>query len=186
MVVNYLPPLIQTSFQQTLTQPVSSVSPTVQTEGVNTQLMTTSSSTSVQPNKATLFQPGTPPTNTSTARYTGTGRPTYSRYVTSDGRVRRSKQGTSLPPRRSMRFIAVRMCSPGDENIVQIAQEESKEETGYDTPTTSAIKVTSVQANSGTSTLLPSGPYHTGTIPCDSTSPLKAVKIYRSTREGIS
>jgi hypothetical protein len=66
------------------------------------------------------------------------------------------------------------MWCPGDENIVQIAKEESKKETGYDTPTASAIEVTSVQANSGTSTLSPSGPYNTGIIPSDSTSPLKS------------
>ena len=64
MVVHYLPPLIQTSVQQVLTEPVSSVSTTVQTEGVITQLITTSSSTSVQPNAAPLFQPGMPSTST--------------------------------------------------------------------------------------------------------------------------
>jgi hypothetical protein len=73
-----------------------------------------------------------------------------------------------------MRFIASRMCYPGDENIVQTALEISKEKSGYDTPTALAIEVTSVQANSGMSTLLPSGSYHTGTIPSDSTSSLKS------------
>jgi hypothetical protein len=85
-----------------------------------------------------------------------------------------------------MRFTASRMCCPGDENLVQSAQQESKEDTGYDSPTASSREATSAVAHSGTSTILSSGPYHTGTIPSDSTSPLKAVKIYRSTREGIS
>jgi hypothetical protein len=67
------------------------------------------------------------------------------------------------------------MCCPGDENLVQSAQKESKEDTGYDSPTASSIEATSTAANSGTSTILSSGPYYTGTISCDSTSPLKSL-----------
>jgi hypothetical protein len=108
MIVHYLPPLNPTSVQQALTQPMQSVSTTVQTEAVSTQHMTTSTSSSAQSTAASMFQSGLPTTSTSTSRYTGTGRPTYSRIVTSDGRVRRSKQGASLPSRRSMQFTASR------------------------------------------------------------------------------
>jgi hypothetical protein len=110
--------------------------------------MTTSSSTSAQPTAAPIFQSGLPTTSTSTSRYTGTGRPTYSLFVTSDGRVRRSKQGASLPTQRSMRFMASRMCRPGDENIVQISQEEFKDDAGYDSPTAPSIAVTNLHADS--------------------------------------
>jgi hypothetical protein len=72
-----------------------------------------------------------------------------------------------------MQFMASRMCCPSDESIVQIAQVESKDDTGYDTPTSLATGITSLHADSGTSTLSPSGLYHIGTIPSDSTSPLK-------------
>jgi hypothetical protein len=174
MVVHYLPPQMHTSVQPALTQPVSSVSTIVQAAGASTLQMTTSYSTSVPSTAAPLFQPGMQVTSTSTSSYTGTGRPMYSRYVTSDGRVRRFKHGTSLPPRRPMRFIASRMCCPGDENLVKSAQKESKEDTGYDSPTALSIEATSAAANSGTSTILSSGPHYTGTISCDSTSPLKS------------
>jgi hypothetical protein len=103
----------------------------------------------------------------------GTGRPTYSRIVTSDGRVRRSKQGASLPPRRSMQFTASRMCCPGDENIIPVTQEDSKDDEGYDTPTAPSIGMTNSNADSGTSTLSPSGIYTRGTISSDSASPLR-------------
>jgi hypothetical protein len=66
------------------------------------------------------------------------------------------------------------MCCPGDENIVQSALKESKEDTGYDTPATLSIEVTTVKANSGTSTILSSGHYYSGTMPSDSTSSLKS------------
>jgi hypothetical protein len=85
MVVHFLPPLNQTLVQQALTQPLSSVSTTVQTKAVSTQHMTTSSSSSAQSFAVPIFQSGLPTTSTSTSRYTGTGRPTYSRIVTSDG-----------------------------------------------------------------------------------------------------
>jgi hypothetical protein len=72
-----------------------------------------------------------------------------------------------------MKFTASRMCCPGDENIIPIAQEESKDVAGYDTPTAPSIGVTNLHADSGTSTLSPSGLYQIGTNPSDSTSSLK-------------
>jgi hypothetical protein len=173
MVIHYLQPLNQTSVLQALTQPVSSVSTTVQTEAVSTQHMITSFSSSAPPTAAPIFESGLPTRGTSASRYTGTARPTYSRIVTSDGRVRRSKQGASLPPRRFMQFTASRMCCPGDENIIPMAQEESKDDEEYDTPTAPPIGVTNAHANSGTSTLSPSEIYQIRTISSDSTSLLK-------------
>jgi hypothetical protein len=64
------------------------------------------------------------------------------------------------------------MCCPGDEYLVQSAQQESKEDTGYDSPTALSREATSAVAHSGTSTILSSGHYYTGTSSCDSTSPL--------------
>jgi hypothetical protein len=173
MIVHYLPPLNQTSVQQALPQPMQSVLATVQTEAVSTQHMTTTTSSSAQSTAAPKFQFRLPTRSTSTSCYTGTGRPTYSRIVTSDGRVRRSKQGASLPPRRSMRFTAFRMCPPGDENIIPMAQEESKDVAGYDTPTAPSIRVTNSHADSDASTLSPSEIYLIETIPSDLTSHLK-------------
>jgi hypothetical protein len=107
MVVHYLPPLHQTSVQQALTQPVTSVTTTVQTEAVSTQHMTTSSFSSAQSAAAPIFQSGLPTTSTSTSRYTRTGKPTYSQIVTSDGRVRRSKQDASLPSECAILVIKI-------------------------------------------------------------------------------
>ena len=133
--------------------------------------MTTSSS--VRPSMVPAFHSGTGPTTSAAPRYTGTGRPTFSRIITSDGRVRRSKQGASLPPRRQMRFTTSRMCCPGNENLVRVEHEDTKSNEDREATTST----TSNSANINTVHILePSSPWTSGLRSIssqDTTSPLK-------------
>ena len=105
-VAPYVPPPAQTSVHMALSLPVSSVSTNVPATTTDMQLSSMVTSSTVTSSMAPGFHCEIVPTTTAAPRYTGTGRPTYSRIFTSDGRVRRSKQGASLPPRRQMRFTA--------------------------------------------------------------------------------
>ena len=139
MVVHYAPPLNQTSVQQAFSHSTSSVSTTVQTTNLSTQQKTTVTSSIVLSNEVPVFHSGLTTTSTNAPCYTGTGRPTYSHIVSSDGRARRSKQGASLPPRRPMRFTASRMCCSGDDNIVRVEQEDTKSDEEYDTTAETSV-----------------------------------------------
>jgi hypothetical protein len=105
-------------------------------------------------------------TNTAAPPYTGTGRPTYSRIVTSDGRVRRTKQG-------HMRFTASRMCCSGDENILRGELQDTKDDDEHDTPAATSIGLINSNADSCVSTSLPSAIDTMRAISPDTTSPLK-------------
>jgi hypothetical protein len=135
--------------------------------------MTTATSSIVLSTEAPVFHSGLEATSTTAPLYTGTGRPTYSRIVTSDGRVRRSKQGVSIPPRRSMRFTASRMCCPGDENTLRVEQQDTKDDDKYDTPAVTSIGLIYLNADSGMTTLLPSAIDTMEPISLDTTSPMK-------------
>jgi hypothetical protein len=107
-------------------------------------MVTFSSATSTA---APEFHLGLVTATTSSQSYTGTGRLTYSRVITSDGHVRRSKQGASLPPRRQMQFTASRMCYSGDEDIVRVEQEDNISDDGYGiTAVTSVSLISSISA----------------------------------------
>ena len=112
---------------------VSSVLTNVQATTTDMQRSSMVASSTVTSSMAPGFHSGIVPATTAAPRYTGIGRPTYSRIVTSDGRVRRSKQGASLPPRRQMRFTASRMCCSGNENLVRVEQDDTKSDEERDT-----------------------------------------------------
>jgi hypothetical protein len=151
IVVQYAPMTYHTSVQPALTQSVASASINMQaTTNVMQHSTTVTIDIGTSP-AATMLQTRSAPATTSSQRYTGTGRPTYSRIVTSDRRVRRSKQGASLPPRRQMQFMASRMCCPGDENLVKVEHEENNSDDGEGTTAVTSVSV--IKSTSETDTM---------------------------------
>ena len=154
-------------------QPVSSVSINVPATTSDMQLSSMETSSTVTSSMAPAFHSGIEPTTTAAPRYTGTGRPTYNRIVTSDGRVRRSKQDAPLPPRRQMRFTASRMCCPGDENLVRVKHDDTKSDEEWEATTSTSNNSANINT---VQTVEPSSPSTSGTMTLrsqDTTSPLK-------------
>jgi hypothetical protein len=72
-----------------------------------------------------------------------------------------------------MLFTASRMCCSGDEHTLPVEHQDNKDDDGYETPSVPTMRLPHSNADSGSSTLSPSGIYTRRLISPVSTNPLK-------------